>query len=193
MPCFYTLSSGLGLVSFSTSGCSWLALQSFSTQCIPCLYSHYSTNSPRFQKANSKIRLNFYVSESNFHWVVQNLIQGKIFVIDGSKRSSHSNAYFYGLFTDKTIVVYDTLLEQSSNDEIVAIIGHELGHWHMNHQWKRLLAVQVHMFALFYVFSLCINLDSLYTSFGFDSKPTFIGFVLFQVNSSTNRVYLLPR
>jgi len=47
----------------------------------------------------------------------------KLFVIDGSKRSGHSNAYFYGFFKNKRIVLYDTLLEHSNNDETCAVLG----------------------------------------------------------------------
>ena len=47
----------------------------------------------------------------------------KLYVVDGSQRSSHSNAYFYGFFKNKRIVIYDTLIEQASEDGIVAILG----------------------------------------------------------------------
>lgn len=47
----------------------------------------------------------------------------KLYVIDGSKRSSHSNAYFFGLFKNKRIVLFDTLLEDSTHEEILAILG----------------------------------------------------------------------
>jgi STE24 endopeptidase len=47
----------------------------------------------------------------------------KLFVIDGSKRSGHSNAYFYGFFKNKRIVLYDTLLEHSNNEEVCATLG----------------------------------------------------------------------
>ena len=50
-------------------------------------------------------------------------------VIDGSKRSGHSNAYFYGMPWSKHIVIYDTLIEQSTPTEVEAVVGHELGHW----------------------------------------------------------------
>lgn len=51
----------------------------------------------------------------------------RIYVMDGSKQSAHSNAYLYGFFKNKRIVLYDTLLEQCDNDGIVAVIAHELG------------------------------------------------------------------
>lgn len=52
-----------------------------------------------------------------------------IFSVDGSRRSAHSNAYFYGFFKNKRIVLYDTLLKQVDTEELLAILGHEIGHW----------------------------------------------------------------
>ncbi|KAE7999455.1 hypothetical protein FH972_003885 [Carpinus fangiana] len=67
----------------------------------------------------------------------------KLFVVDGSTRSSHSNAYMYGFFKNKRIVLYDTLIQQCKNDEeIVAVIAHELGHWKLNHTMYSFIAVQ---------------------------------------------------
>ena len=51
----------------------------------------------------------------------------KLFVMDGSKRSSHSNAFMFGFFKNKRIVLFDTLMDQVHDDEILAILGHELG------------------------------------------------------------------
>jgi STE24 endopeptidase len=53
----------------------------------------------------------------------------KLFVMDGSKRSSHSNAFMFGFWKNKRIVLFDTLLKQVTESEILAILGHELGHW----------------------------------------------------------------
>ncbi|KAF9917511.1 hypothetical protein BX616_000770 [Lobosporangium transversale] len=104
----------------------------------------------------------------------------KLFVIDGSKRSGHSNAYFYGFFKNKRIVLYDTLLEHSSNDEICAVLAHELGHWACNHTLKMLAFTQVHLFVTFYMFSQFVNNKEMYESFGFmDVTPTLVGFLLF--------------
>jgi len=60
----------------------------------------------------------------------------ELYVIDGSKRSAHSNAYFFGLPWKKHIVIYDTLIEKSENDEVVAVLAHELGHWSLGHTTK---------------------------------------------------------
>ena len=66
-----------------------------------------------------------------------------LYVIDGSKRSSHSNAYFYGLPWQKHIVIYDTLIEKSETEEVVAVLAHELGHWSLNHITKLFCVSQV--------------------------------------------------
>ncbi|KAI9290052.1 peptidase family M48-domain-containing protein [Umbelopsis sp. AD052] len=104
----------------------------------------------------------------------------KLFVIDGSKRSSHSNAYFFGFGKNKRIVLFDTLLEHSTIEEVCAVLAHELGHWSMNHTLKILIVTQLHLLALFWLFSLFISNTALYQSFGFSTKPILIGFILFQ-------------
>lgn len=105
----------------------------------------------------------------------------KLFVVDGSKRSSHSNAYFYGFFNNKRIVIFDTLIDQSTEEEVVAVLAHELGHWYYNHVFVTLLTVQVQLFVLFYLFSLLTQLPSLFAEFGFGKEqPILVGFLLFQ-------------
>lgn len=66
-----------------------------------------------------------------------------LYVIDGSKRSAHSNAYFYGLPWSKHIVIYDTLIEKSEVSEVVAVLCHELGHWSEGHTTKLFAIAQV--------------------------------------------------
>lgn len=60
----------------------------------------------------------------------------ELYVIDGSKRSAHSNAYFFGMPWKKHIVIYDTLIEKSKTEEVVAVLAHELGHWKLGHTTK---------------------------------------------------------
>ncbi|KAG7002118.1 CAAX prenyl protease 1 [Physcia stellaris] len=104
----------------------------------------------------------------------------ELYVIDGSKRSAHSNAYFYGLPWKKHIVIYDTLIEKSETEEVVAVLSHELGHWSLGHTTKLFGIAQLHMFYIFALFSVFINNRSLYQSFGFHKEfPIIIGFILF--------------
>lgn len=104
-------------------------------------------------------------------------------VIDGSKRSAHSNAYFTGLpFTKKKIVIYDTLIEKSSPAEVEAVLAHELGHWQMGHTAKLLGISSAHLLEVFTLFGVFINNTSLYEAFGFGGalgQPIMIGFILF--------------
>lgn len=83
----------------------------------------------------------------------------KLYIVEGSKRSSHSNAYMYGFHKSKRIVLFDTLVKEyykpkeddpvkdqgCENDEVVAVLAHELGHWKYNHVWKQLLFAQVYI------------------------------------------------
>ncbi|KAI3402651.2 STE24 [Candida oxycetoniae] len=104
----------------------------------------------------------------------------KLLVVDGSKRSSHSNAYFIGLPWSKQIVLYDTLIEHNTTEETVAVLAHEIGHWRLNHIPIMIASKQVHFFIIFTLFQLFIHNKSLFHSFGFfNEQPILIGFTLF--------------
>ena len=77
----------------------------------------------------------------------------KIFSVDGSKRSAHSNAYFFGFFKSKRIVLYDTLLKQVNKEELLAILGHEIGHWKLWHTIQGFVISQLYTFCLLLYFS----------------------------------------
>jgi len=106
-----------------------------------------------------------------------------LFVMDGSKRSSHSNAFMFGFGSNKRIVLFDTLLEQVKQGEILAILGHELGHWKLGHTLTNFAVTQVYFGVAFYFFSQCYTSKDLYAAFGFDSTtsdvPTIIALLLF--------------
>jgi STE24 endopeptidase len=107
----------------------------------------------------------------------------KLFVMDGSKRSSHSNAFMFGFGNNKRIVLFDTLLTQVQEDEILAILGHELGHWKLGHTLSNFAVTQMYFGAAFYFFSLTYGSRSLYAAFGFDDVsrpvPTIVALLLF--------------
>lgn len=103
----------------------------------------------------------------------------KIYVIDASTRTDHSNAYLYGLGKNKRIVLYDTLLRKLSPEEIESIVGHELGHWKHSHTIKMASFALMQIFVMFYLFSFFIENDELFVSFGFRTSTIFIGLMLF--------------
>lgn len=97
----------------------------------------------------------------------------KIFVVDGSKRSSHSNAYFTGLpFTSKRIVLFDTLVNDSTIEEITAVLAHEIGHWQKNHILRMIVFSQAHIFVIFSLFTAVYRNISFYNTFGFFIGPS---------------------
>ncbi|HEY6837689.1 MAG TPA: M48 family metallopeptidase [Geobacteraceae bacterium] len=68
---------------------------------------------------------------------------GAVQQMDASQRSRHSNAYFTGIGRVKRIVLYDTLLAHMDHGEVLAVLAHEVGHWHRGHVWKRLFTAQL--------------------------------------------------
>ena len=103
----------------------------------------------------------------------------KIFEMDASERSSHSNAYLFGFGKNKRIVLFDTLIKSLSPKEIVAVLGHELGHWKKSHSIFNVIFVGCQCFILFYLLQFFVNEASVFVSFGFDQKSTMMGLFLF--------------
>ncbi|TPP67904.1 Peptidase family M48 containing protein [Fasciola gigantica] len=114
----------------------------------------------------------------------------KLLVVEGSKRSAHSNAYFYGFGKNKRIVLYDTLIKDftfpdscktnegpqnkdegskgcSVDEEVVAVLAHELGHWKCWHTVVNLLIGQANLFLMFITFSSLMDYEEIFVSFGF--------------------------
>ena len=90
-----------------------------------------------------------------------------LFVMDASRRSGHSNAYFTGFGKSKRVVLYDTLIEQLTPEEIEAVLGHELGHYRNHHIVKRLLVMIPLVFAVLFAISFLLKMPFFYESFGF--------------------------
>jgi STE24 endopeptidase len=104
-----------------------------------------------------------------------------IFVIDGSKRSTKSNAYFTGLGPKKRIVLYDTLIKDLSTPEIVAVLAHEIGHYKKRHTLTGLLAGIVQTGITLFILSLLIFNPALSAALG-GSEPSFhLGLIAFGV------------
>ncbi|KAI9436819.1 peptidase family M48-domain-containing protein [Russula earlei] len=109
-----------------------------------------------------------------------------LYEIDGSKRSSHSNAYFFGLPWRKHIVIFDTLIQHSPPDEVEAVVAHELGHWYHLHPTKLLLVTQFHLLCVLAMFPAFLNAPPLLRSFGFPESvaarpPPILAFFLYQM------------
>lgn len=95
-----------------------------------------------------------------------------IYVIDGSKRSSHANAYFTGFGAKKRIVLYDTLMEQLTTEEIVGVLAHEIGHYKNHHIIKGIAMSLLTNLVMLYLFGLVIDSQNIAEAAGC-SVPSF--------------------
>jgi len=102
-----------------------------------------------------------------------------IFVMDGSKRTSKSNAFFTGLGRKKRIALFDTLLEKHAPSELLAVLAHEVGHFKLGHITKSMALNLVKMGLLLWLLSLFIAYEPLYRAFGLESTPLYAGLVFF--------------
>lgn len=96
-----------------------------------------------------------------------------VFVMDGSKRSSHSNAYFTGLGRAKRVVLFDTLIRSLPEESLVAVLAHEIGHEKKHHIRQRLVFSVAMLFAGFWILSLLLPYRPFYEAFGFDRPSTY--------------------
>ena len=115
----------------------------------------------------------------------------EIFSMDGSKRSAHSNAYFTGIGKSKRIVLFDTLLEQMSMEQGLAVLAHEMGHYKMKHIQRMLVVQSIFLLAGLYVLSLLLGFEPLYSAFGL-APSHHAALVLFSLLSGAVTFYVAP-
>ena len=104
-----------------------------------------------------------------------------IYVIDGSKRSTKANAYFTGLGPKKRVVLYDTLIDELTEEEIVAVLAHEVGHYKKRHTLRSMAVSVIQMGVLFWLFSLCVNNAALSEALGGDRAYFQLGLIAFAI------------
>lgn len=124
------------------------------------------------QEGSLKNRIQTYVETVGFQLE-------KVFVIDGSKRSTKANAYFSGFGSEKRVTLYDTLIDKLSEDEIVAVLAHEVGHYKKKHIIYNLVASTVTTGFTLWLFSLFVDSDLLAQALGVTSASFHIGLVAF--------------
>tara|TARA_B100001057_G_scaffold143545_1_gene143257 strand:- start:5832 stop:7118 length:1287 start_codon:yes stop_codon:yes gene_type:complete len=104
-----------------------------------------------------------------------------IYVIDGSKRSTKANAFFSGLGPRKTIALYDTLIEKHTENELVAVLAHEVGHFKKKHVFSGLIMsiIQIGVMTLF--FELCLKLPEISLALGGSGTSFHLGLIGFSI------------
>ena len=104
-----------------------------------------------------------------------------IYVIDGSKRSSKANAYFTGLGPKKRIVLYDTLINDLTTEEIVAVLAHEIGHYKKKHSLSGMILGIIQTGIMLYLFSLFVAIPELSQALGGETASFHIGLIAFAI------------
>jgi len=101
-----------------------------------------------------------------------------IYQMDATRRTRHTNAYFSGMGKAKRIVLFDSLIRSHGQDEILAILAHEIGHLKKNHIKKQLIVVSVVSLFLFFLASKLLTWEVMYNSFGFSNMSCYVGLFL---------------
>ncbi len=104
-----------------------------------------------------------------------------IYVIDGSKRSTKANAYFSGFGSKKRIVLYDTLIKEMSDEEIVAVLAHEIGHYKKKHVLKSLISSVLLTGLMLFLFSLVVDSPLLSKAIGVETPSFHLGLIVFGI------------
>ena len=104
-----------------------------------------------------------------------------IYVIDGSKRSTKANAFFSGLGPRKTIALYDTLIEKHTEDELVAVLAHEVGHFKKKHIFSGLIMSIIQIGVMTFFFELCLKLPEISLALGGSEASFHLGLIGFSI------------
>ncbi len=102
-----------------------------------------------------------------------------VYVLDGSRRSSRANAFFMGFGRSKRVALYDTLIEQQSVPETVAVLAHEIGHYKKHHIAQSIVISIIHMGVLFWLLSIFISHPGLFEAFGMQHQSLYAGLLFF--------------
>jgi STE24 endopeptidase len=154
---------------------AWLVWTGFSLLMIwawPAFIAPLFNKFSALDDASLKSRIDNLLQRCGFH------SQG-VFVVDGSKRSAHGNAYFTGFGKNKRIVFYDTLLESLSEDEVEAVLAHELGHFKRHHIKKSLGLSLITTLIGFALLAWLMGSPWFYTAMSVENASTHTALLLF--------------
>ena len=170
-----------GLIAFFAYGGTWAWVYAWIAVTLFSLIMQYVAPTwimPLFNKfeplEDGELRqaIEEYAEKINFP------LQG-IYVMDGSKRSSKSNAFFTGFGKNKRIALFDTLIENHTTEELVAVLAHEIGHYKKKHIVKNMAISTLHTGVMFALLSIFLNVPGLFEAFYMEEMSVYAGLVFF--------------
>jgi len=126
------------------------------------------------QEGSLRTKIEEFARKTDFHL-------SNIYIIDGSKRSTKANAYFSGFGSKKRIVLYDTLLKELEEDEIVAVLAHETGHYKRKHIIHNMLVSILLTGLTLFLFSLVVDSPALSKALGAEYASFHLGLLVFGI------------
>lgn len=141
----------------------------------------------KFEPLKNKELENKVFSLANIaNFPIKNILQ-----MDASKRSSHSNAFFAGFGRSRRIILFDTLLKNHSDEEILAILSHEIGHYKKRHIQKTFILIFILILLFFSIAGFLINTKFIYNALGFE-KTIFTGLFIISIILSPISTIIKP-
>ncbi|MGI9229031.1 MAG: M48 family metallopeptidase [Gammaproteobacteria bacterium] len=151
---------------------TWLGFSLFMMWAYPAFIAPLFNKFRPLQDTDLKTRIENLLTRNGF-------ASNGIFVMDGSARSTHGNAYFAGLGANKRIVFFDTLIDDLSHEEIEAVLAHELGHFKCNHIKKRIVVLGVLFLLGFAILGYLAGQDWFYHGLGVSTASSYMALTLF--------------
>jgi STE24 endopeptidase len=167
---------------------AWAVLMGFSlllSWLFPTLIAPLFNKFTPLQDGDLKNRINQLLSRCGFH-------SKGIFIMDGSRRSGHGNAYFTGLGSNKRIVFYDTLVESLEDEELEAVLAHELGHFKRKHVIKMMIATSIMSLISLAILGWLISEPWFYTGLGVTEPSNAAALILFMLVSPAFTFFMQP-
>jgi STE24 endopeptidase len=152
--------------------CGWLGLMLLMTWAWPAFIAPLFNKFSPLQDEVLKTRIDSLLQRCGFE-------SEGVFVVDGSRRSAHGNAYFTGMGRHKRIVFFDTLLSRLTHSEVEAVLAHELGHFKLKHVRKRLLVTVAASFGALALLGWLTAQPSFYSAFGVSMPSSHAALLLF--------------
>ena len=163
----------------------WLAVMFIMTWAYPAFIAPLFNKFSPLKDETLKTRIEELLTRCGFK------SQG-VFVVDNSRRSSHGNAYFTGIGTNKRIVFFDTLLERLAHPEVEAVLAHELGHFSLKHVRKRLVVSIATTFIALAILGWLTGQPSFYSALGVPTPSTHAALLLFILAAPFFTFFITP-